>query len=349
MTSRNTLKLLAPVAALMTSLMPLSAKAEDACTQIIVYAVKQFCSLLPNGQSLCQPVALTGPAPACQFPQPTQFKPVPLAPPSLQFTPAAPMAVPTPFPGLPMPYPTPYLPSPMAAQPVSPFALPPVAPTSAPPSAFTPPQAPAVQPAVATTTPAATPAVSPAPDLLPPKASATSPAIQPSPSASPAPVVVALPLPQQTPSVASQAQPVSKPVSQAAATATVPAAMELPEAPMLPVVVAEARALFAFDSAELSPLGKETLDSWLATAPVGMPVVISGHADRLGPEPYNLELSLRRATAARDYLVAKGKDVRDIRIIAMGELEPVKQCKGGPTEATKACLAPNRRVLISPE
>lgn len=125
--------------------------------------------------------------------------------------------------------------------------------------------------------------------------------------------------------------------------------MELPEAPMLPVLVAEALALFAFDSAELSSLGKETLDSWLATAPVGMPVVISGHADRLGPEPYNLELSLRRAMAARDYLVAKGKDARDIRIVAKGETEPVKQCRGGATDTTKACLAPNRRVLIAPE
>jgi outer membrane protein OmpA-like peptidoglycan-associated protein len=53
--------------------------------------------------------------------------------------------------------------------------------------------------------------------------------------------------------------------------------------------------------------------------------------------------------AARDYLVAKGKDARDIRIVAKGETEPVKHCKGGSTDATKACLAPNRRVLIAPE
>jgi OOP family OmpA-OmpF porin len=141
------------------------------------------------------------------------------------------------------------------------------------------------------------------------------------------------------------------PASPAKTASSAPEAVtpDLPEAPMLPVVVAEARALFDFDSAELTSLGKETLDSWLATAPVGMPVVVSGHADRLGPEDYNLELSLRRATAARDYLVAKGKDVRDIRIVAKGELEPVKRCKGGPTDATKACLAPNRRVLITPE
>jgi len=128
-----------------------------------------------------------------------------------------------------------------------------------------------------------------------------------------------------------------------------PVTPNLPDAPSLPVVVAEAVALFAFDSAELTPLGKETLDAWLASAPVGMPVVVYGYADRLGPEDYNLELSLRRADAARFYLIAQGKDARDIRSVGKGETDPVKRCKGGPTEATKACLAPNRRVLITHE
>jgi OOP family OmpA-OmpF porin len=113
--------------------------------------------------------------------------------------------------------------------------------------------------------------------------------------------------------------------------------------------VVDALAHFAFDSAELTEAGRGTLDAWLAHAPVGMPVVVSGYADRLGPEPYNLDLSLRRAMAARDYLVARGKDARDIRIHAKGENEPVKNCRGGPTPATKACLAPNRRVVIVPE
>jgi outer membrane protein OmpA-like peptidoglycan-associated protein len=113
--------------------------------------------------------------------------------------------------------------------------------------------------------------------------------------------------------------------------------------------VVDALAHFDFDSAELTEAGRDTLDAWLAQAPVGMPVVISGYADRLGPEPYNVDLSLRRAMAARDYLVSRGKDVRDIRIHARGETHAVKHCKGGPTPSTKACLAPNRRVEISPE
>ena len=76
---------------------------------------------------------------------------------------------------------------------------------------------------------------------------------------------------------------------------------------------------------------------------------VSGHADRLGPEPYNLNLSLRRAEAVKQYLSEKGISPRRIQLQAKGEAEPVKRCKGGATPATKACLAPNRRVEIDPE
>lgn len=330
---------------LTAALAPFSAHAEDACTQIIVYAVKQFCSLMPNGQSLCQPVALTGPSPACQVPDPGQFKPVPLAPPTVQFPMGMPMAAPTPYPAMPpvmppsmpaSPYNNPYLPSPMTAQPVSPFGAMPM-PFMAPPAAAVQTMPPATAQAPASA-PVAQPTLPTQPAPAP--ALATAPAQPPlphQPAATPAPVAAA---------------PVSvTPVSPAPQDASAPEAVtpNLPDAPSMPVVVAEAVALFPFDSAELTPLGQQTLDSWLASAPVGMPVVVYGHADRLGPEDYNLELSQRRADAARMYLIGKGKDPRDIRSVGKGEADPVKRCKGGPTDATKACLAPNRRVLITYE
>lgn len=301
------------------------ARAEDACTQIIVYAVKQFCSLMPNGQSLCQPVALTGPSPACQAPAPGQFKPVPLAPPTVQFPMGMPMAAPAPYPAIPpgmppvmppslptSPY-TPYLASPMLAQPVSPFGASPMP----------------------LTAPAATAQAPAAPLQAPPSAPQQTPATPDPAAATPALV----------------APVAAAPVSPAAKDASAPEAVtpNLPEAPSMPPVVAEAVALFPFDSAKLTDLGKQTLDSWLASAPVGMPVVVYGHADRLGPKAYNMALSQRRADAARMYLISKGKDPRDIRSVGKGETEPVKRCKGGPTDATKACLAPNRRVLITHE
>lgn len=326
---------------LTAAMAPLSAHAEDACTQIIVYAVKQFCSLLPNGQSLCQPVALTGPSPACQVPDPGQFKPVPLAPPTVQFPMGMPMAAPTPYPAMPpvmppsmpaSPYNNPYLPSPMTAQPVSPFGTMPM-PFMAPPAA---------------TVPAAPPAAVQAPTPAP---AAQSVPLAPAPTVattSPAPLAPVQVLPPSAvmpaPKVADSAAPAATDIS-----APEPVTPNLPDAPSLPAVVAEAVALFPFDSAELTLLGQQTLDSWLASAPVGMPVVVYGHADRLGPEDYNMELSQRRADAARMYLISKGKDPRDIRSVGKGEADPVKRCKGGPNDATKACLAPNRRVLITHE
>jgi OOP family OmpA-OmpF porin len=111
----------------------------------------------------------------------------------------------------------------------------------------------------------------------------------------------------------------------------------------------DALAHFDFDSAELTAAGRAVLDAWLAEAPKNTPVRISGYADRLGPEPYNLTLSLRRAEAVKQYLAGKGIELRRIQTQAKGEAEPVKQCKGGATPTTKACLAPNRRVHIDPE
>jgi len=115
------------------------------------------------------------------------------------------------------------------------------------------------------------------------------------------------------------------------------------------VVVEDALAHFAFDSAELTEVGRSVLDDWLAKSPVGMPIVVTGYADRLGPEPYNLKLSARRAESVREYLISKGKDKRDIRTVAKGEADPVKRCRGAASLATKDCLAPNRRVEIDPE
>jgi len=112
---------------------------------------------------------------------------------------------------------------------------------------------------------------------------------------------------------------------------------------------ADALAHFDFDSATLTVAGRGLLDAWVAQAPKDKPVRVSGHADRLGPEPYNLNLSLRRAEAVKQYLSEKGISPRRIQLEAKGEAEPVKRCKGGATAATKNCLAPNRRVEIDPE
>lgn len=340
--------------------------AEDICSQLIIYAINQVCRLLPNGQNLCQPVALTGPSQSCNVPPGTPLTPVPLAPPSLQppmAYPYVPMARP-PYPGIPPYAPFPpvpayappqfalpqpaapqFIPSPLPGplfampQPATPPVRPPEpAPAiAAPPAVATPPApagmpAPQVDAAPALPEPQAVTAVTPAPEQPSPPPGATEATPPVTPPAEPAPIAQTPPAPQASP----------------AATAAPAAGGEVPQSPPA-VVVEDALAHFPFDSAELTAAGKEALGTWLASAPVGMPVLIRGHADRLGPEPYNLKLSQRRAEAARDYLVGLGKDPRDIRVLARGEADPVKRCKGGPTPTTKDCLAPNRRVEITHE
>jgi outer membrane protein OmpA-like peptidoglycan-associated protein len=105
---------------------------------------------------------------------------------------------------------------------------------------------------------------------------------------------------------------------------------------------------FAFDSAELDASGRLVLDAWLLQGGSrDRQIRITGYADRLGPEPYNLLLSKQRAEAVQRYLADKGMKTENLEILALGEQHPVVRCKGGPTPATKACLAPNRRAEIS--
>tara|TARA_R110002110_G_scaffold3670_6_gene18999 strand:- start:540 stop:1427 length:888 start_codon:yes stop_codon:yes gene_type:complete len=51
-------------------------------------------------------------------------------------------------------------------------------------------------------------------------------------------------------------------------------------------------------------------------------VLISGHADRVGPQDYNLELSKKRAEAVRQQLMLAGIPEKDITVLAFGEVDP---------------------------
>jgi outer membrane protein OmpA-like peptidoglycan-associated protein len=168
------------------------------------------------------------------------------------------------------------------------------------------------------------------------------------------PVAAATPAPSAAPAMTAPARVEAVALPAPAAT---PAA-ELPPAP-LPAAVAPAASpagpahapgaiLFAFDSADLDADGQQQLDAWLADSPRKGPIRITGHADRLGPAPYNQALSLRRARSVLRYLADKGVRPNDIRIAGKGERAPVVHCEGGPTPETRDCLAPNRRVEINP-
>ena len=109
---------------------------------------------------------------------------------------------------------------------------------------------------------------------------------------------------------------------------------------------------FPFAKDELTPAAKGRLDrdvlGRLATCAGVEAVVIEGHADRLGSQPYNQKLSERRAESVKAYLVGKGVEANKTETIGMGKTVPAKFCPDiKDRKELIACLAPNRRAVIS--
>jgi peptidoglycan-associated lipoprotein len=67
-------------------------------------------------------------------------------------------------------------------------------------------------------------------------------------------------------------------------------------------------------------------------------VVIEGHADERGTREYNLALGDRRATAVRDFLVAKGINAARVRTVSYGKERP------SVAGSTEDAWAKNRRA-----
>ena len=112
----------------------------------------------------------------------------------------------------------------------------------------------------------------------------------------------------------------------------------------LTTVLISAAALFSFDSDEFTASGKEAIEEYrdqlrpeLADAYAG---IIIGHTDNTGNPNYNLGLSKRRAQAVSDYLVATGTPPEKLRVIGLGETDPIA------SNDTEEGRARNRRVEI---
>lgn len=82
---------------------------------------------------------------------------------------------------------------------------------------------------------------------------------------------------------------------------------------------------FEEGSSELHPLSAFLLDEVAdALSPCkGSLIAIEGHTDRSGSEPGNLALSMERARAVREALVARGIARSDLRARGLGSEEPV--------------------------
>jgi len=112
----------------------------------------------------------------------------------------------------------------------------------------------------------------------------------------------------------------------------------------------EADTLFEFDSSELTADGTRLLDDLVGNLTADglqeQKLQITGYADRIGDDNYNLGLSQRRAVAVRDYLVTKGVLPDYIEADGVGTANPVVGCEGEHGAALVECLAPNRRTEI---
>lgn len=133
--------------------------------------------------------------------------------------------------------------------------------------------------------------------------------------------------------------------------AAAPAAAAAPK-PAAQKVTMAADALFDFDKAVLRAEGKAKLDQ-LANDIKGIKlevIIAVGHADRIGSDKYNQNLSERRAAAVKDYLVGKGVEANRVYAEGKGEKQPITgdTCGKSVVKSKKliACLQPDRRVEI---
>jgi peptidoglycan-associated lipoprotein len=102
-------------------------------------------------------------------------------------------------------------------------------------------------------------------------------------------------------------------------------------------------AFFDYDSYSLNEQARAALDAdarVLRDNPT-VNVTVEGHCDERGTPEYNLALGERRATAARDYLVAAGIDAGRMRVISYGKERPFA------TGSDEASYAQNRRAHFS--
>jgi peptidoglycan-associated lipoprotein len=109
--------------------------------------------------------------------------------------------------------------------------------------------------------------------------------------------------------------------------------------------LAEARALlnapiyFDYDKSEIRSDAKSALDAKLPLlrGNPSMKIRVEGNTDSRGSNEYNMALGLRRANAAKRYLVSQGLDAARFDVVSYGEERPVDQ------GTTDDAYAKNRR------
>ena len=99
------------------------------------------------------------------------------------------------------------------------------------------------------------------------------------------------------------------------------------------------RVFFENDQTTLTAEGREILvkqASWLQQYP-DVAIQIEGHADDRGTREYNISLSAKRATNARNFLISQGVSENRVSMIAYGKEKPAQVCDA------EECWSQNRR------
>lgn len=104
----------------------------------------------------------------------------------------------------------------------------------------------------------------------------------------------------------------------------------------------DARIQFAFDKSELTDSAKAILDEKVTVfrSNPGLSIAIMGHTGNIGTEGYNQALGIRRAEAAKAYIVSKGIDASRITIDSKGETQLETTTPGMTGQS------PNRRAIF---
>ena len=129
----------------------------------------------------------------------------------------------------------------------------------------------------------------------------------------------------------------------AVAAAPVQAAAPAPAPAPAPAAIARSfQVFFDFDKSDIRPDARPIIEEAASNARKGgvSRINLTGHADRAGPDAYNLRLSQRRAEAVKAELVRLGFNASDIAVVAKGEADPLVPTADGVREPK------NRRVEI---
>ena len=102
---------------------------------------------------------------------------------------------------------------------------------------------------------------------------------------------------------------------------------------------------FEFNKARILPESEPVLEKARESlvANPDVTVIISGHTDNVGNDDYNRNLSLKRAQAVKDWLVAKGISGNRMKVVGKGKSEPVV------SNDTDEGRAENRRIEFTVE